>query len=1593
MTAWIIFLLISIILYSFLKYWAIIPISSILLGIGLGYLANYRRTEKHNILNNQFSRLVLLDLAAKHQLKLGKLSADDYQTLKTEIEKFSLALSEELELTYKQQHQSQTQTKINSPIQSPIPIKTVSDNNQDLPELPEIQPESVKITVPEKPKKPLWNLLNILMPFIWQNIGWFIGGFCFVSGSIFLVSYTSGFYNALTIFLVLSLYSFGLFLGAYQIRRHRQELVTSSSVLFTLGILLVPLNFTAALRLIYSGMENGILLSFAILLSILAVSIFFIATRIAAGIMERSLQKEYPIFFIALASLQFTKPLLLLLPNYLSLIALHMILLAILGYALRRFTQHWLHSIFIEERKTAYYTAGTLVYAAIVSFILLTWNSGIELPNGYAGFFIMAICLLLLSVDVQFKQWVNKQALLSHFSFVIYALSILAILFSLPTFSILTLVLGMGAILYGLMVWQYLTVQPLYLFLASLSGLYWLFILQYFPLHWYFLLSLPGLSGIMLLHRFAEKRESAQLALVCCRVMIALATVLLVSSLYYAPPGEIALLTALLATIGILRNLYKPSPICKTDSKLKHFEPYKAYIATALATLTLAYMPLYFGIDWIYQFSIGLILLAILWAALGLLQRSKNTDFIITTEVLFNSGLLSLILSIILATLYTQEFLAWILIIVTSVLLWLSLKLRIRLLFYAMLLTLAAAGGLFKYYYFPTSSGRGLILLALGVWLLLWWFHYRLVYLNLNSPKSEKSETLSYTILWFFKVSQKSSIFKMLKLPLQQTMILLWLIGLWRIIEPVFLGNPTILNTSWGISAFLAALLTALIAGNTRILALLPLSIFLLLGTLFVINPLTDNWFPFIAATYALILWFFSLFLPKLPLTKLLAFFDWQGNYGSKGGRVQTEHWIYRSTFIIILLSVATALFSKTQVLLSVLGITAIFFWKSGLTYRIRLNIYLFISSISLAGLIIIMQLFPLVSEESLFFILSSAIIWANLLLILSWLTKRYLNDFSNPLFVFSFLLLGILLLGGINLFSVAIWVMKDNLWEYFVIFALLLNFSFVHVLILRPQSLSAHILLFSLLLTTLLLFLTLLGMPLLLNLWIIALLLFTYKNPKSIKELNKAIQKWIPISIIVSLFSLFLDIETSERLLNLALLSGLAFVFGFQNKHQKQAKVWMVSGVILFWILLHSLWIVWQPEAEFSSLLPWYALQNALLAIIILLLSSLMEFKALALDEPKAEALDSNIKWLTSLAAGIWLVHGINFATTLSEGRELHELFGNLDNVAVLITGILLILLWWRNAITETMLIYGIAIIIGILIIYIRLLWLGLEPLNVWDTAFLMSLGYILFSFHQFAPSKPLYSLTLLLPLLAILTIPLQLDSIYATTTLIAAATLYLLITPSSENKLPMYLGLLALNIGIYIWIPSWAENYKLIQVYTIPVAITVLIMLQFHQLELKPSVVNAIRLTALSSIYATATLDVFMRPELGIFILALSLSLGGIILGIALRIKAFLYLGTLFLIFNVFGQLIDFYPEERLSKAIVLMVLGGIITGGMIWFNMQGEVISLSEQKGQTFMLKIETRPALSLRFILNLTSHRRAFRWCKQGINFSRANKIIF
>ncbi len=120
-----------------------------------------------------------------------------------------------------------------------------------------------------------------------------------------------------------------------------------------------------------------------------------------------------------------------------------------------------------------------------------------------------------------------------------------------------------------------------------------------------------------------------------------------------------------------------------------------------------------------------------------------------------------------------------------------------------------------------------------------------------------------------------------------------------------------------------------------------------------------------------------------------------------------------------------------------------------------------------------------------------------------------------------------------------------------------------------------------------------------------------------------------------------------------------------------------------------------------------------------------------------------------------------------------------------------------------------------------------------------------------------------------------------------------------------------------------------------------SVLVLLHLHRRELRPNVLNGARLAALSALYAGAGLDVFLRPALSVFVLALALALTGAILGIALRIRAFLYAGIAFLVLNVSGQLVRFYPEQGMSRALILIGLGAAITAGMVVFNLQREAI----------------------------------------------------
>ena len=96
-----------------------------------------------------------------------------------------------------------------------------------------------------------------------------------------------------------------------------------------------------------------------------------------------------------------------------------------------------------------------------------------------------------------------------------------------------------------------------------------------------------------------------------------------------------------------------------------------------------------------------------------------------------------------------------------------------------------------------------------------------------------------------------------------------------------------------------------------------------------------------------------------------------------------------------------------------------------------------------------------------------------------------------------------------------------------------------------------------------------------------------------------------------------------------------------------------------------------------------------------------------------------------------------------------------------------------------------------------------------------------------------------------------------------------------------------------------------------------------------------------SLSALYLVVTADVFISSSLLLFFVGLLIGLLSVIYGISSKTKAFLYTGIGFFFINILGQLVVFYPDDRLGWALILMSTGAVITGLMVWFNIKREML----------------------------------------------------
>ena len=104
--------------------------------------------------------------------------------------------------------------------------------------------------------------------------------------------------------------------------------------------------------------------------------------------------------------------------------------------------------------------------------------------------------------------------------------------------------------------------------------------------------------------------------------------------------------------------------------------------------------------------------------------------------------------------------------------------------------------------------------------------------------------------------------------------------------------------------------------------------------------------------------------------------------------------------------------------------------------------------------------------------------------------------------------------------------------------------------------------------------------------------------------------------------------------------------------------------------------------------------------------------------------------------------------------------------------------------------------------------------------------------------------------------------------------------------------------------------------QLWLIPPAISVLIAAQFNRQRMRRSDLAMLRYAALGTIYVSSTSEIYiqeMGEQLWPPIVLAVLSLGGIFAGILLQVRAFLYVGTLFLLTAMFAMV--YHAAQRLE------------------------------------------------------------------------------
>ncbi|MCP3852069.1 MAG: hypothetical protein GY694_17795 [Gammaproteobacteria bacterium] len=624
-----------------------------------------------------------------------------------------------------------------------------------------------------------------LVPFLFQNIGWFIGILCFISGSIFFISYTEGFNKSITIFYTVLSYTLLLAFGGYRLKTKVSHASISGIVLMATSFLLIPLNFLAAVHLLSSS-SGTFQYSISGISTLLALVALYSISQLVSGIFNRQLLKYFSPVFFALSMTQF---IVLWMENNQSLFVLiivQMMIVAVLLWALIAYMPALLKQVFVERQYLLLMSVGSLIYTAIISILHISLSSPLSIPLSYYAPAILLISAALFYIDGQLNDYKQQLSLLNRFSIVSYVISLLALSLSLENELIRNITFVIAIIIYARLIWLYRSLAPMYLVIALVSFLHFELILsdalllipgitsitQYV---WYYFASLPliGIFSMMLLFlRRSELQMDKHFDLtyhLFHLVMIASIGLNIISQFSSAMTNLDMSVLNLLNTLIILVSCYYwlTSKKIKSIDLLGNSPVYTFYL---YALLILPVVQLLFGFQHLLSLDFKLLLITALIFSYSLNSRSHFITFFRTADeeklnVInkpLNSSLFintSIILSVLILVLISTDFslsikIAALIFVLSLNFLLLSFSLLNRALFYVFLILISVSILMVKLYLNHASSTG--LLLVFCTFLLFYFIHWLETGRNQEREASQlrkKIQSNPEMILWFYPIN------------------------------------------------------------------------------------------------------------------------------------------------------------------------------------------------------------------------------------------------------------------------------------------------------------------------------------------------------------------------------------------------------------------------------------------------------------------------------------------------------------------------------------------------------------------------------------------------------------------------------------------------------------------------------------------------------------------------------------------------------------------------------------------------------------------------------------------------------------------------